>query len=242
MNFFSDFFQTFLFKPFFNILVLIYQYLPGHDFGIAIIILTVIIRIVLYPLMIQSIKSQKALSELQPKLQVIQERFKNDKERQSKELMALYQAEKVNPFGGCLPLLLQLPILIALYRVFLTGFNSETAKHLYSFVPNPGTINPFFLNQINLSESNSVMAILVGITMFIQSKMMLPQARPKKSDDKMYQASEMMQKQMTYFMPLIITAALWKISAAVSLYIIVTTIFSIFQQYLVNKEAKPIEV
>jgi YidC/Oxa1 family membrane protein insertase len=175
MNFFISAFNIVLYQPLFNALVFLYQFLPGKDFGIAVITLTIIIRIILYPLMLKSIKSQKMLSELQPKIQEIQQKYKNDKEKQAKEMMSLYQKEKINPFGGCLPLLIQLPILIALYRVFWRGLQPGVISHLYSFVPNPGVINPIFFGLINLAESNFGLAIFAGISQFFQKP---PVSRP----------------------------------------------------------------
>src|SRR4030042_4762328 len=89
-----------LYQPLFNVLVLLYKYLPGHDFGIAVIVLTAIIRLALYPLMTQSIRSQKILSELQPKIQEIQQKYKTEKEKQAQEIFELYKKEKINPFGS----------------------------------------------------------------------------------------------------------------------------------------------
>jgi len=93
-------FNTILYQPLFNALVLLYEFLPGHDFGIAIIVLTILIRLLFFPLMAKSLKSQKTLTELQPKIRDIQQKYKKDKERQAKEIMELYQREKMNPFGG----------------------------------------------------------------------------------------------------------------------------------------------
>jgi len=231
MDFFIEIFNTILYRPLFNALVFLYQYLPGHDFGVAIIILTVIIRFLLYPLMVKSIRSQKIMSELQPKIKEIQEKYKADKEKQTKEMMALYQKEKITPFGGCLPLLIQLPLLIALYRVFWKGLDPQAMALLYSFVPNPGTINPAFLGVINLSQSNIILAVLAGILQFFQSKMLMPQ----KKRNQTAQLSDMMQKQMLYFFPIITVLFLWKLPSAIGLYWIVTSLFSILQQYLVFK-------
>ena len=144
----NSFFNTVLYKPLFNALVLLYQYLPGHDFGIAVIALTVFIRLLLHPLMMKSIRSQKALSELQPKIQEIQKNFKDDKQKQAEEMMFLYKKERINPFAGILPLFIQLPLLIALYRVFGSGFQTIETTTLYSFVSHPGAINPTFLGSI----------------------------------------------------------------------------------------------
>ena len=114
----TNIFNVVLYRPLFNFLVLIYNYLPGHDFGLAIIVLTLVIRLVLYPSSIKSSKSQKALSELQPKIQELKEKHKGDKEKQARATMELYKKEKINPFGGCLPTLIQFPFLIALFLIF----------------------------------------------------------------------------------------------------------------------------
>jgi len=229
-------FNTILYQPLFNALVFLYEYLPGHDFGVAVIVLTVIIRLILYPLMIKSIRSQKILSELQPKIQEIQQKYKNDKEKQTKEMMALYQKEKINPFGGCLPLLVQLPILIALYRVFWKGLQPGAMSLLYSFVPNPGAIDPTFLGIINLGQGNVALAIVAGITQFIQSKMLMPKNKKKEQGrGQRGQFSEMMQKQMLYFFPIFTVLILLRLPSAIAVYWIVTALFSIGQQYLVFK-------
>jgi len=237
MSLFISAFNLILYKPLFNALVLIYQYLPGHDFGVAVIILTVLIRITLYPLMVKSIRSQKALSELQPKIQEIQQKFKDNKEKQAKEMMSLYQKEKINPFGGCLPLLIQLPILIALYRVFWKGLEPGAMSYLYSFVPNPGTIDPTFLGLINLGEASLTLAVMAGITQFFQSKMLTPKTAKKQTKkDQMAQFSDMMQKQMLYFFPVFTVFILWKLPAAIGLYWIITALFTMGQQYLIFRK------
>jgi YidC/Oxa1 family membrane protein insertase len=218
---------------------LLYLYLPGRDFGIAVIVLTILIRIILYPLMVNSLRSQKALSEIQPKMKEIQEKHKNDKEAQTKEMMALYQREKINPLGGCLPLLIQLPILIALYQVFWKGLGPDTMHHLYSFIPNPEIINTSFLGLINLTEPNIVLAVLSGIIQFFQTKAMTPQKKKTEGKkDQMSQFSDIMQKEMLYFFPVLTVFILWKLPSAIGLYWIVTGLFSIYQQIMVNRENK----
>lgn len=229
-------FNKILYQPLFNALILLYQYFPGHDFGMAVIILTVLIKILFYPLMSQSIKSQKILSELQPKIQEIQNKYKDDKEKQMKETMALYQKEKINPLGGCLPLLIQLPILIALYRVFTRGLRPEEMVNLYGFVPSPGLINPTFLGIINLAQPNLILAFLAGITQFFQTKMITPKTPKMKGREGMPQFSEMIQKQTLYFFPIFTIFILWKLPSAIGLYWTITTLFSLIQQYLIFKK------
>jgi len=229
-------FNEILYRPLFNALVWLYNILPGHDLGVAIIILTVIIRLLLYPLTQKGIKSQKALTELQPKIKELQKKYKS-KEEQARAMMELYRQHKINPLSGFLPLLIQLPILIALYRVFLGGLDPERLNGLYSFISQPETLSPMFLGIINLAERNMVLAVLAGFLMFIQSKMMLGKKQLQKSGLKIggRDFSSMMGQQMTYFMPLLTVLIAWGLPAALPLYWIVITLFGIGQQYLIGR-------
>ncbi len=148
-------FNVVLYYPLFNALVFIYNYLPFRDFGVAIIVLTFIIRLILYPLSVRAFTSQRALQKLQPKIQELQKKYKDDKNKQAQETMELYKTEKINPFSGLFLALIQLPILIALYRVFWWGIKpGSLVGSLYSFVANPGNFNPMFLSLIDLSKPN----------------------------------------------------------------------------------------
>ena len=227
-------FNIVLYKPLFNALVLLYTYIPGNDFGIAIIILTIIIRFILYPLSVKAISSQKALQKLQPKIQEIQKKYKDDKEKQAKEMLAIYKTEKINPFSGFVLAIIQLPILIALYTVFWHGLNPEELIHLYTFVPNPGNINSLFLNLIDLSKPHIFFAILAGIFQYFQTKMLFP--KTTKSNDKANAIGDMMQKQMTYFLPFFTIIILLGLPSALGLYWTISGIFSIIQQYFILKK------
>lgn len=235
MDWLINVFNVVLYQPLFNALILLYQYLPGRDFGMAVIVLTVIIRIMLYPLMVESVKAQKSLSEIQPKIKEIQEKYKEDKEKQVREMMALYQREKINPFGGCLPLLLQLPILIGLFQVFRTGFDQEQMLyHLYDFVPSPGQVNTFFWGIVDLSVPNTFLALLAGITQFFQTKMLMPKKKKEnKKKEKTVSFAETMQKQMLYFLPVFTVFILLGLPSAIGLYWTITSLFAIGQQRLV---------
>lgn len=238
MDIFIQAFKIFLYQPLLNALVFLYQYLPGHDFGLAIIALTILIRLILYPFMAKSIKSQKTLSDLQPKLQEIQQKYKDNKEQQTKEVMALYKEKKINPFGGCLFLLIQLPVLIALYRVFWRGLQPGMLVYLYSFIPRPEVMNPVFIGLINLNQPNFILAVLAGIAQFFQTKMTMPKKLNTNPSNKTSQFSEMFQKQALYLFPLFTVFILWKLPAALGLYWLVSSIFSISQQYFVLKPKK----
>ena len=240
MDLFINFFNVILFQPLFNALVLLYTYLPGRDFGVAVIVLTFLTRIIFYPLGMKAIKSQKELSELQPKIKEVQEQYKNDKQKQSKALMELYQKEKINPFSGCLPILIQLPILIALYQVFWKGLRPEAMANLYSFVPFPGVIDPTLFGLLNLSNPSLGLAVAAGILQFFQTKMLAPLQKSSGGQKKgAPDFSQLMQKQMLYFFPIFTVVILLRLPSAIALYWLVTSMFSIFQQYLVfNKRTQ----
>ncbi|MBU2472619.1 YidC/Oxa1 family membrane protein insertase [Patescibacteria group bacterium] len=224
-------FNEVLYRPLFNILIWLYDTIAFNDLGIAIIILTVLIRFLLYPLSKKSIKSQKAMSILQPKIKEIQKKYKK-KEEQAQAMMDLYKKHKVNPMTGCLPILIQFPILIALYRVFFTGLNPEQLNLLYSFISRPDTINFIFLGLVDLSQRSIVLGLLAGFLQFIQSKMIMPKTsalKNKKSDG--IDFSNIMTQQMTYFMPLITVFIALSLPAALPLYWIVITLFGIIQHY-----------
>ena len=240
MAFLTIFFNEVLYRPLFNLLVLLYQYLPGHDFGIAVISLTVLIRVVLYPLNFQAIKSQKALQELQPKIQEIQKKYKEDKEKLAKATIELYKKSRVSPLSGCLPILVQLPILIALFWVFQKGFQAGEMAKLYSFVSFPGEINPTFLGILNLAQPQIVLAVICGIAQFFQTKMLTPAQKIQKGSKADF--STMMQKQMLYFFPLFTVLILWRLPSAIALYWLITSLFSILQQYLILKPLKKTQI
>src|SRR3989344_4707493 len=171
----KELYTLLLYQPIFNALVFIYNIIPGHDIGIAIVLLTVIIKIVLNPLTAKSLRSQRALQKIQPKIQELQQKHKHQKDVLSQELMKLYKEEKVNPFSSCLPILIQLPFLIAVFSVFRNGLTDpESLKMLYPLVHNTGSINSFSFGIIDLAQTkNIVLSILAGLTQFWQGKMLV---------------------------------------------------------------------
>lgn len=228
-------FNEILYRPLFNGLVFLYNILPWHDFGLAVIILTIFIRAVFYPLFQKSIKAQKEMADLQPKIKEIQEKYKNDKEKQARAMMDLYKEHKVNPMSGCLPLLIQFPILFAFFQVLRTGLDPEKLNGLYSFITNPGQMNPFFLGIADLSKPNAILAVLTGITQFVQGKMMAPKniGASAKND-----FSSAISSQMTYFMPVFIVLIALKLPAGLALYWTILNLMGIGQQYILIKRKK----
>ena len=252
MNILAFIFNDLLYYPLFNLMVFFYNIIPEHDIGIAIIMLTLLVRLALYPINTKAIKSQKQLQEIQPKMKEVQAKYKDNKEKQAKALMALYQKHKINPMSGCFPILLQFPVLIALYWVFLNGFKDESLVILYPFVVNPGHIDPMFIGLINLSEVNVFLALIAGVLQYFQTKMIMGNRKEedKKEEDKKEKTPEektqdfaqSMSKQMIYLMPVLTFVFAISFPSGLALYWAVTTLFAIGQQYLIIKKTKTQEV
>lgn len=241
-----EIFHIALYKPLFNLLIWLYDVLPGADMGFAIIALTVVVKLILWPLTHASLKSQKNMQELQPKLEALKIEHKDDKEKLAKAMMELYAAEKVNPLSSCLPVLLQLPILFALYSVLRAGLSADSLKDLYPFVANPGTINDMFIGLVNLAEPNLILAGLAGALQFVQTKMLLTKRPPKDlrktegvRDEAMLTS---MNQSMTYFMPVITVVIGASLPGGLTLYWVAVNAVSILQQLLVFPKKKQVKV
>lgn len=235
----TEIFNQFLYQPLFNVLIFFYNVIPGHDLGMAIILVTLLIRVILFPLSKKGIKSRKALEELQPKMKEIQKKCK-DKEERARQMMIFYKENKVNPASGCLPLLIQLPIFIALYWVLRniseTIINNGQIQGVYQFITNPETINPMFLGLVNLAVPSLFLAILAGVFQFVQSKMMFKDSSKVRPKGQKMDIQQTMGRQMTYFMPLIIVFISLKLPAGLPLYWAASTLFGIGEYLLVNRK------
>jgi len=236
---FSYLFHVILYQPILNVFVFLYNIIPGHDIGVVILLITIIIRALVYPLMSSSIKSQKAVQDLQPKLKEIKDQFKNDKQRQAAATMQLYKENKVNPFASCLPLLVQLPILIALYMVMRDGLMSDNlGGDVYAFIFNPGKLNNISFWIFDMAKSNLVLAVMAGIAQYFQTKAMLVKQPPKEAGEggKDEQMMAMMNKQMLYFMPVMTVFIGATLPAGLTLYWFFSTLLTWGQQVLIYKQ------
>lgn len=226
-----EFFNALLFQPLFNLLVFTYNIVP--DIGVAIILVTLLIKIVLNPLYKKQLKAQKELQDMQPLLQDIKEKYKDDREAFARESMELYKQHNVNPFSSCLPLLIQLPILIAVYIVFRDGLTDQGLDQLYPFIANPETINPMFLGLVDLSKNNIILALFAGVAQFFQARTLVrTRPKPKTEGSKDEDTLAIMNKQMMYMMPIITVFIGASLPGGLALYWLVTTTFMVVQQHL----------
>jgi len=197
------------------------------SYGLAIILLTIIIKTLIYPLTWKQMKSMRKTMEIQPKLQEIQKKYKNNPEKLNQETMELYKKHNLNPAGGCLPLLVQLPIFWALYRT-LFSFNN--------YITDPS--QAMFLG-FNITENgNLVLAILAGATTFLQTKLTTASNPAMKAQNNSGKPdpTQSTQKMMLYFMPLFMAYITWTVPSGLGLYFFTMNIVSVFQQLYINRK------
>ncbi|MBP6883793.1 MAG: membrane protein insertase YidC [Candidatus Pacebacteria bacterium] len=225
-----------LYKPFVNTLAFLISVIPGGDVGIAIIILTLLVKVVLYPLSQRSIESQAKMNALTPHLQKIKASG-DSKEEQARKTFELYKEHKTNPFSGCLLVLIQIPIIFALYYVFYKGINFDSGI-LYAFVPRPEHMNMEFLGLINISGKSLILAILAGVSQYFQAHYMPHPPEGSGQDPNSFQDSfaKSMRIQMKYVFPLVVVFIAYSISGAIALYWITSNSFAVGQQIYANKK------
>ena len=224
-------YNTILLKPIFNALIALYN--VTGDVGIAIVLLTIVVRLIILPITLKSLQSQKTLQALQPKLNALKDKHKGDKQGLAKATMELYKEEKVNPASSCLPLLVQLPIFIALYQALVQGLKNGGMEMLYGFVSKPEAVNVLAFGFLDLAKASIPIAILAGLSQFWQAKMLSTQMPPKKIEGSKDEAMlGMMNKQMLYVMPVMTVVIGWSLPGGLILYWLVTNLLTIAQQYV----------
>lgn len=239
-----ELYNTFLYEPIFNALIFLYHVIPGQDMGVAIILLTLVIKIALFWPSLSTLKGQKKLQDTQPKIEALRKKYKDNKEELGRQLMSFYKDNKVNPFSSCLPLLIQLPILLALYKAFFQGLHvepdtgiliAEQVGHLYGWLQviySSTAINTTAFGFLDLAAThNIVLAVLAGAAAFFQARtMQSKRAAVKTEGAKDENTAAAISKQMTYFLPIITVVFGYQFPAGVTLYWLVSTLFSLGQQ------------
>ena len=224
-----------LYRPLVNILAFFVAVIPGGDVGIAVIVLTIVVKAALFPLSQRSIENQSKMKLLEPEINKIKKSGAS-KEEQAKQTMELYKKHKTNPFSGCLLVLIQIPIIFALYYAFYKGIKFDNGI-LYSFIHIPVHMNMNFLGFINIGGKSLLLAVLAGISQFFQAYFMpMPIASSEKNGSFQESFSKSMNMQMKYIFPLLVTFIAYRISGAIALYWITSNIFTIWQQIRAKKK------
>lgn len=239
----SNLFNLFFYEPLYNGLVFLIGMLPWFDVGVVVILFTCIVKLILFPLSKKSVLTQIRMKEIQPELDLIKEKHKDNKQEQAMKVMALYKEKNVNPFSGILLIFIQIPIIFALYFVFLKGGLPEIKTDiLYSFIKIPSSINMSFLGFFDITQKSYLMAFLAAITQFFQVKFAIPKikntnnSQNKKSfkDD----LAKSMSIQMKYVLPVIIFFIARGLPAVVAMYWTTSNLFAIGQELYLRRARK----
>ncbi|OGY56155.1 MAG: hypothetical protein A2Y84_00880 [Candidatus Colwellbacteria bacterium RBG_13_48_8] len=230
----KEIFTEFLYRPLFNALVWLYQNVAFQDLGVAIILLTLVVRLLLFPLFQKMIRHQQITQNLQPEIKRIQKKYKQDKETQAKEIIGLYNQHKINPLTPIIVLLVQAPIIFALYRIFMNGFSNGAFNLLYSFINLPEFPSQSFLGMIDLTKASLALTVLTALLQYLQGRLALRKIS-KNKDSKEEGAAEKMGRRMTIIAPALVFLFLVNLPAAIGLYWSTTTVFSIAQQAVVAR-------
>lgn len=238
----SSFFKAVFYQPLYNGLIYLMDTLPFFDAGVIVILFTIIVKLIMFPLSIKATKAQIEMKEIEKDLKKIKEQY-SDKQIQTQKTIELYKEKNINPFAGFLVLLIQLPIIIALYQIFLkSGLPTINLELLYSFISAPVSINMSFLGLIDIAGKSVTFALLAGISTYFQLVYATPPTdtntdsnnKPTIQEDVM----KTMQTQMKYIFPILVTFISWSVSAAVSIYWVTSNIFTIGQELYIRKHIR----
>ena len=233
-------FTTFFYAPLYNSLIFFISVLPYHNVGVAVVLFICLIKIILFPLSAQSVKTQFEMKRMQPELDAIKSQYKDNKQLQAEKTMQKYKEKGINPLSGVFLLLLQLPVIIALYYIVRNN-SLLTIDHtvLYSFIKVPQTVNTAFLG-VSIFSKSIIFALLAGVTQFLQMHVTLPKTEQKKrvsgaTPDFKDELARSMNMQMKYVMPIIIFFIAEGFPIVVSLYLITSSLFAIGQELYIRK-------
>lgn len=233
----STFFHAAFYNPIYNALVALVAFVPGGDVGIAVILLTIVIRLVLLPFSLSAARTQRAMKFLEPKIKDLKEKHKGDKEKEALETLALYREAQVNPFASILTVFIQIPVLLALYWVFLyEPFSAVDSARLYALTPVPHVVSLEFLGLISVASKSMVLAVLAGLTQFLQAHMALSGTmKPSKGGGMQGDFQRVMGMQLKYVFPFLIGAISYSTSGAIALYFITTNLAGALQELHVRR-------
>lgn len=233
----KEFFKNILYEPLFNLLVFFAWLVPGHSIGWAIIMLTFLVRLLLWAPSVKALKAPLMMRQYKDEIAVIQERYKDNRVAQAQALMAFYKEKGINPLSGCLPLLIQLPVLIILYRVFLVGVHDVRPDLLYSFTPHLDAVNPMFFGIDLTVPERFILPLLAAGLQYLQTKHFQQLNPPPTVDSK--DPAAILSRQMVVLFPLMTFFVAMSFPAGLALYWAATTLFSWLQQLYIAKTFVP---
>ncbi|MFA6007011.1 MAG: YidC/Oxa1 family membrane protein insertase [Candidatus Paceibacterota bacterium] len=233
----STFFHAVFYNPIYNALVALMALVPGGDVGVAVIILTIIIRLILLPFSLSAARTQQAMRVLEPKIKDLKEKHKGDKEKEAVETLALYKEAQVNPFSSILTVFIQIPVLLALFWVFnYESFITINAARIYAFTPLPHSVSLEFLGIISVAGKSMFLAVLAGLTQFLQAHMALSGTMKPSGGGMQGDFQKIMSMQLKYVFPFLIATISYTTSGAIALYFIATNLAGALQEWYLRRK------
>lgn len=233
-------FETLLIKPLYNAFIFLVGVAPGGDVGIAIIVMTLIVRVVFYPAFAAQIRTTMGMQAVQGEIDQINKKYKDDSQERARQTMALYKEKNIRPFANFLALFIQLPILLALYFAFFREGLPQVAEHLlYPFVHVPAVIHTNFFGLINLLEPhNLILSFAVGVLQFFVARFSMARMPAPSADHpkERHMAHRMQKRMMLYVLPAIMAAVSYSLPAAVGLYFVTGSAFALCQEWFIKRQ------
>ncbi|MBI3495346.1 YidC/Oxa1 family membrane protein insertase [Candidatus Berkelbacteria bacterium] len=234
MNPIKSLLKTILLKPLYNILVFLMWAIPGHSVGWAIILLTILVRVLLLPTSLKAARLQKKLQDIAPDLAALREKHKDDKKAQAQAVFDLHKQHGINPAGSCVLNLVQIPIVFILYYVFRIGLTTARFDLLYSFTPHLNQFNTHFFGIDLLQPDKIMLPLIVALSQFAFVQVM---PTVSSGDD---ETAKLFQWQFKYIFPIMFAFIAAKLPAALPLYLVTSNAFGIAQQIYVNRTTAPV--
>lgn len=236
-------YQHVVFIPIYNTLIFLMDIIPWGDAGIAVILVTIIVRLILFPLSKKAVVTQLRMKEVEPELNELKTKYKDDKQLQARKVMEIYKEKGINPLSSIFLLFIQLPIIIGLYNVFQAGLPTVNTAILYSFVQ-PPTVNLFFLGILDVSKFSWAMTLIAAFSQFVQihfssASKVTPLVKGEKPTFQQ-ELGRSMAFQMKFIFPVVLCFMAFKLhlSTAVTLYWTVTNLFTLGQELVIRRQIK----
>lgn len=237
----SGLYNFLVYQPLYNGLIFLMDIIPWADAGMAVIIFTLIIKFILFPLSRKAVLTQRNIKEFEPEIRELKEKYSKDKQEQARQIFAFYKEKGINPFSSFFLILLQLPIILGLYQIFWrSGLPEIQEGILYAFVKVPEFVDMVFFGLIDISMKSPILAVFVGISTFFQMKLSMPNFKPKGEPGKSFKddLARSMNIQMRYFFPVVAAVISYSLSGAIALYWLTSNLFTIGQELMLKRNRK----
>lgn len=231
-------FHTIFYEPVYNLIVLVLTYVPFHDIGTAIVVATLLVKLLLLPLNLSALRSQYLMKKVEAEVNTLKEKHKDSPQEASKQMMEIYKREKINPFASLFVVIIQIPIFFALYFVFAKGLFADP-NSLYSFVHFPTLLHNEAFGLFDVTKKNIIVAVLAGLSSYVLARRQtVSMTSNKQAHEETFQDQFMksMKVQLLYVLPVIITFSAAVLPSALGLYWLTSNVVGYAQDvYMKNK-------